>query len=132
MRLEAIHLHGARRQGAKTAAATRRRRELFEEAVAVIERDYATRLTLGAVARHIGASTRNLQRAFAEAEGTSFSQRLREERLERGAALLVGSNLPVKSVAHAVGYRQQAEFARQFRARYGHPPTVYRGSRLAA
>jgi transcriptional regulator GlxA family with amidase domain len=110
----------------------RRRQELFEDALAIIESDYAGRLTLGMVAWRIGASTRNLQRAFAEAEGTTFSRKLREVRLDRGAVLLEQSNLPVKSVAHAVGYRQQAEFARQFRARFGHPPTVYRGSRRAA
>lgn len=118
--------------GAKTASATRRRRELFEDALAVIERDFGTRLTLGLVARRIGASTRNLQRAFAEAESTTFSRKLREVRLERGAALLEESSLPVKTVAHAVGYRQQAEFARQFRARFGHPPTVHRRARRAA
>jgi transcriptional regulator GlxA family with amidase domain len=66
------------------------------------------------------------------ASGTTFSRKLREVRLDRGAVLLEQSNLPVKSVAYAVGYRQQAEFARQFRARFGHPPTVYRGSRQAA
>jgi transcriptional regulator GlxA family with amidase domain len=109
-----------------------RRRELFDDAMVVIEREFATRLTLGAVARRIGASTRNLQRAFAEAENTTFSRKLREVRLARGAALLEQSSLPVKAVAHAVGYRQQAEFARQFRARYGHPPTVYRESWRAA
>lgn len=117
---------------AKTTSAALRRRELFDDAMAVIEREYSTRLTLGEVARRIGASTRNLQRAFAEADGTTFSRKLRAVRLERGAALLAESSLPVKTVAHAVGYRQQAEFARQFRARYGYPPTVYRGSRRAA
>jgi transcriptional regulator GlxA family with amidase domain len=126
-----FHLHSSNGQ-AKTASAALRRRELFSDAMALIEHDYATCLTLGTVARRIGASTRNLQRAFAEAEGTTFSRKLREVRLDRGAAMLEQSNLPVKAVAHGVGYRQQAEFARQFRARYGHPPTVYRGSRRAA
>jgi transcriptional regulator GlxA family with amidase domain len=126
-----IHLHPWNGH-AKTASASLRRRELFSDAMAVIESAYGTRLTLGAVARRIGASTRNLQRAFAEAEGTTFSRKLREVRLDRGAVLLEQSNLPVKTVAHTVGYRQQAEFARQFRARYGYPPTVYRGARRAA
>jgi len=59
-----------------------RRRALFEEAVEIIEREYATDLELDVVARRLATSRRQLQRAFAEAGQTSFR---REGRSAAGA-----------------------------------------------
>ena len=49
-----------------------RRRELYEEAAAIIEREYDPELELDDGARRIATSRRQLQRAFAEVGGTSF------------------------------------------------------------
>jgi len=117
---------------AKTEGAARRRRELVEDAVEIIEREFGRGLTLSGVARRIGASTRNLQRAFAETAGTSFSQHLRQVRMERAAELLQHSVLPIKAIANTVGYRHPADFSNQFRAHFGYPPKVLRSNRQAA
>ena len=111
---------------AKTLKAADRRRALFEEAVAIIEAEYRKPLSLGEVAHRVGASTRNLQRAFAEVAGSSFSDHLRAVRLRRGAALLQDSELPVKTVAYLVGYRDHSDFSKRFRSHFGHPPVSYR------
>ena len=104
----------------------RRRRGLFDEAVAVIELSYDDeRLSVDGLSREIYASPRQLQRAFAEA-GTSVRDRVFEVRMERAAALLRESSLPVAVVARSVGYRQPAQFAKAFRRRYGHAPSQWR------
>jgi AraC family transcriptional regulator, regulatory protein of adaptative response / methylphosphotriester-DNA alkyltransferase methyltransferase len=112
-----------------------RRRELFQEAVELIERDYAVEgLSLRTVAQRIATSPRQLQRAFAENGGTTFRQELQRVRMDRAAQLLRLGSVPVSRVATAVGYRQPAQFAKAFRRHHGRAPSAFRNGsgRLAA
>ena len=105
-----------------------RRRALFHEAVAAIERDYADKdLSLDSVARSIATSRRQLQRVFGERQ-TSFRRELQRVRMTRAADLLRDTALPVAAVARAVGYRQPAQFSKAFRRHHGHPPSELRGA----
>jgi AraC-like DNA-binding protein len=49
-------------------------------------------------------------------------------RLARAAELLVGTDLPVKSVATRVGYSSRSSFTRAFVARQGAGPTAFRAA----
>jgi AraC family transcriptional regulator of adaptative response / methylphosphotriester-DNA alkyltransferase methyltransferase len=91
-------------------------------------------LSLASVAHEIATSRRQLQRAFSEVGGTSFSRELQRVRMARAAQLLLGSSLAVQDVAAAVGYRQAAQFAKVFRRHHGAAPSSFRRSvtRLAA
>ena len=91
-------------------------------------------LSLASVAREIATSRRQLQRAFAEAGGTSFSRELQRIRMARAAQLLLDGSRPVQDVAATVGYRQAAQFAKVFRRHHGVPPSSFRrgASQLAA
>ena len=96
----------------------------------MIERRYAEgELSLAMVAREIATSRRQLQRAFAEVGGTSFSRVLQQVRMQRAAELLAEGSLPVQAVAGAVGYRQAAQFAKVFRRHLGAPPSAFRRTR---
>ena len=106
-----------------------RRRSLYEEAVGIIEREYDRELELEDVARRIATSRRQLQRAFAEAGGTSFRSHLAAVRMRRALELLEAGGAPVREVAHTVGYRQQ--FAKAFRRHHGDSPSAFRGLRRA-
>ena len=103
-----------------------RRRTLFEEAVDIIEREYASDLELDAMARRLATSRRQLQRAFAEAGQTSFRTYLAQVRMGRALELLREGSLPVREVASRVGYRQAAQFAKTFRRHHGRPPSSFR------
>jgi len=105
----------------------RRRRALFYDAVAAIDRNYADQsLSLDSVARSIATSRRQLQRVFAE-QRTSFRAELQRARMTRAADLLRDPSLPVAAVARAVGYRQPAQFSKAFRRHHGRPPSELRG-----
>jgi AraC family transcriptional regulator, regulatory protein of adaptative response / methylphosphotriester-DNA alkyltransferase methyltransferase len=105
-----------------------RRRELFDEALAVIERDYADEtLSLSAVAHSIATSRRQLQRVFGERR-TSFRREVQRVRMARAAELLHDDAMPVGAVARAVGYRQPAQFSKAFRRHHGRPPSELRGA----
>jgi transcriptional regulator GlxA family with amidase domain len=105
---------------------TRHRTSLYEEALAIIEREYASDLSLDDIARRIATSRRQLQRSFAEIGDTTFREHVARVRMRKAAEMLEDSRLTVGQVARRVGYRQQAQFAKAFRRQYGAAPAEYR------
>src|ERR671916_712608 len=110
----------------------RHRTSLFEDAVAIVETDYATELSLDDIARRVASSRRQLQRAYAEIGDTTFRDHLTGVRMERAAHLLSGRGLTVREVAYRVGYRQPAQFAKAFRRHHGFSPSDFRAMRRAS
>jgi AraC family transcriptional regulator of adaptative response / methylphosphotriester-DNA alkyltransferase methyltransferase len=107
----------------------RARANLAREAIALMESEYATELTLDDVARQIATSRRQLQRCFDEHSDAPFRQSLVRIRIQRAAELLAETSIPVRDIAAQVGYRQPAQFAKAFRRAHGVPPTGYRADR---
>jgi transcriptional regulator GlxA family with amidase domain len=104
------------------------RTSLFEDAVAIVEREYPSELSLDDIARRVASSRRQLQRAYAEIGNTTFRDHLTAVRMERAAEMLSSRSLTVREVAHRVGYRQPAQFAKAFRRHHGVAPSAYRAS----
>jgi AraC family transcriptional regulator, regulatory protein of adaptative response / methylphosphotriester-DNA alkyltransferase methyltransferase len=111
------------------ANTVRHRTSLFEDAVAIVEQDYAGDVSLDDIARRVASSRRQLQRAYAEIGGTTFREHLTRVRMERAAELLERRTLTVREVAHRVGYRQPAQFAKAFRRHQGLAPSAFRSGR---
>ena len=110
-------------------ATIRHRTSLFEDAVAIVELEYANDLALDDIARRVAASRRQLQRAYAEIGDTTFREHLTGTRMDRAAEMLSTRSLTVREVAHRVGYRQPAQFAKAFRRHHGLAPSDYRAAR---
>ena len=104
------------------------RASLFADAVAIVEREYASELSLNDIARRVASSRRQLQRAFAEIGETTFRDHLTGVRMDRAAELLGSRGLTVREVAHRVGYRQPALFAKAFRREKGVAPSDFRAA----
>lgn len=104
-----------------------RRQALFEEATAIIALEHPDPLPLGELARRLASSPRELQRAFAQAGEPSVRSYVRRVRIDHAAQLL-GDGWTVRAAAHAVGYRQAAQFAKAFRRERGHLPGLARRS----
>ena len=109
----------------------RLRASLLAEANAIVEREYASELSLDDIARRVASSRRQLQRAYAEIGRTTFRDHLTRVRMDRAAEMLAGQTLTVREVAHRVGYRQPAQFAKAFRRYRGVAPSDYRASARA-
>jgi AraC family transcriptional regulator of adaptative response / methylphosphotriester-DNA alkyltransferase methyltransferase len=106
----------------------RLRTSLLAEANAIVEREYASDLSLDDIARRVASSRRQLQRAYAEIGRTTFRDYLTRVRMDRAAEMLTGQALTVREVAHRVGYRQPAQFAKAFRRYRGVAPSDFRAS----
>jgi AraC-like DNA-binding protein len=109
-------------------ATIRLRTSLFEDAVAIVESEFASDLSLDDIARRVASSRRQLQRAYSEIGSTTFREHLTAVRMERAGELLRGRGLTVRDVAHRVGYRQPAQFAKAFRRHHGIAPSDFRAS----
>jgi AraC family transcriptional regulator, regulatory protein of adaptative response / methylphosphotriester-DNA alkyltransferase methyltransferase len=108
------------------AATIRHRTSLFEEATSIVETEFASELSLDDIARRVASSRRQLQRSYAEIGSTTFREHLTAVRMERAAEMLGSRGLTVREVAHRVGYRQPAQFAKAFRRHHGSSPSAFR------
>src|SRR6059058_5717701 len=107
------------------------RTALFEDAIAIVHEEFASDLALDDIARRVASSRRQLQRAYAEIGDTTFREHLTRVRMERAAELLRDAGLTVREVAHRVGYRQPAQFAKAFRRHQGLAPSAFRSDGTA-
>jgi len=102
------------------------RTTLYHEAQEIVEQEFGSDLSLDDIARRVASSRRQLQRAYAEIGETTFREHLTAVRMERAAELLRIRGLTVRDVAHRVGYRQPAQFAKAFRRHHGIAPSDFR------
>jgi AraC family transcriptional regulator of adaptative response / methylphosphotriester-DNA alkyltransferase methyltransferase len=109
-------------------ATIRLRTSLFDDAVAIVESEFASDLALDDIARRVASSRRQLQRAYSEIGDTTFREHLTAVRMERAADLLRSRRLTVRDVARRVGYRQPAQFAKAFRRHHGVAPSAFRAA----
>ncbi len=110
-------------------ATVRHRTSLFEEATAIVDAEFGSELSLDDIARRVASSRRQLQRAYAEIGRTTFREHLTAVRMERAGEMLAGRGPTVREVAHRVGYRQPAQFAKAFRRHHGMSPSTFRSRR---
>jgi AraC family transcriptional regulator, regulatory protein of adaptative response / methylphosphotriester-DNA alkyltransferase methyltransferase len=107
----------------------RLRTSLYQEANDIVEQEYASDLSLDDIAHRVASSRRQLQRAYAEIGNSTFRDHLTEVRMRKAAEMLATRSLTVREVAHRVGYRQPAQFAKAFRRYQGVAPSDYRSGR---
>lgn len=108
------------------------RAQLYARAIEIVEREHGTQIEIDAVAARLTTSRRQLQRAFTEVGRTTFRRHLTTVRMANAARLLTDPSLTVGAVARRVGYSQQAQFAKSFRAHFGSLPSDYRRERIVA
>jgi AraC-like DNA-binding protein len=104
----------------------RLRTSLFHEAAEIVDREFAADLSLDDIARRVASSRRQLQRAYAEIGQTTFRDHLTRVRMQKASEMLSTRTLTVREVAHRVGYRQPAQFAKAFRRYQGVAPSDFR------
>ena len=95
-------------------------------ALAVMENHVDDPLQLSELADYVGLSKRQLQRLFTQHIGHSVIEHYRRVRLQRARQLLIQTNLQVRDVAIACGYRSMSHFSRDYRRRFNRTPLAER------
>jgi AraC-like DNA-binding protein len=95
------------------------------EARAYLQANYAERVTLAALAAHVGLSPFHLVRVFQRACGTPPHTYLESVRI-RQAQRCIAEGMALGEVAYTVGFNSQSHFTTRFRRIIGVTPGAYR------
>lgn len=99
-------------------------------AIAHMEQRLNAPMAMDEIARNVGLSSRQLDRAFKAALGMSPGAFQLNLRLRYGAFLLEQTTDGVTRIAMATGFSDGAHFARQFRNHMGQSPLEFRRTRV--
>ncbi|MPZ46098.1 MAG: helix-turn-helix domain-containing protein [Betaproteobacteria bacterium] len=106
------------------------------EALATVVRHVTARLPdrirLADVADELGTSPNHVTRLLKQRIGKTFMQLLAERRLQRAQELLANTDMRIADVGEAVGFEDNAYFARRFKQLLGMSPRAYRASAAQA
>ena len=102
-------------------------------AVLLMEENLEAPLNIAVIAKMIGTSTRQLERAFMAEMNASPNEFYRRMRLRYARWMLVNTSRKVTDIAYDCGFADSAHFIRAFREAYGMTPGRLRsaGNRAA-
>jgi AraC-like DNA-binding protein len=96
---------------------------------ALVDRQYAQRLSVTRLAKAAGLSRYHFIRAFRQAYGLTPHQYVRERRIDRAKELLVTTPIAVTEICERIGLSSLGSFSRAFRALTGESPAAFRRKR---
>ena len=87
--------------------------------------EHVDTVTLSALAARFSYHPNYVSTLLRKETGKTFSELLLEQRMDRAAILLKGTDLSVAEVARTLGYLNTSNFHKAFRAHYGMTPRAY-------
>jgi AraC-like DNA-binding protein len=100
--------------------------QTVSRAVEIIRRDYASPLTIAALAKSCAVSPRQLQRRFQSAFGISPQEFVLKTRVLVAAQMLEETSLSAAEIGERCGFTDPSAFTEQFHRRIGMTPVRYR------
>lgn len=94
--------------------------------IVVLSRSAGCKISVDDMARVAGLSRFRLSHLFKSETGTSPTQYLRTQRMQKAGELLATTSLTLKQVAYMLGVRDQSHFVRDFKKFHGLTPTQFR------
>jgi AraC-like DNA-binding protein len=107
-------------------AERRSRREALSRVIRHVRENLAQRVTLAGAAAAADLSPNYLAHLLKKETGKTFTDLVTERRMEKAQELLAHTSLRIAEVAEAVGFEDEAYFARRFRQRFNVAPRDYR------
>lgn len=120
------YAQGVQERANPRGSATRNRPAWFELLLEWIRLNLHQPLTVQAMARQCGKNPDYLNRVFRACLGTTALAHLHRLRMDRARELLMTTDLPVKQIAHRLGFRDLGQFLRLFRTSALMTPSAFR------
>lgn len=98
----------------------------IDHAKAFLDQEFARQITLESLAASANLSASRFRHLFKRDTGLAPIKYLSSVRMRRAQALLQTTTATVKSIASAVGYRDQSHFVRDFEKDTGLSPSRFR------
>lgn len=118
-----LSLAPSRRGG--TAKRRSRKRGGVDEAVDILQAEWAAPPTISALARRVGSNECYLKSDFRKRTGLSIGNFVRKLRMEKALELIESGNCNILQAAHSVGYSNPSHFSAAFKRFYGRLPSHY-------
>ncbi len=99
---------------------------ISEELLAFLKTHCREKLEMGEIANKCHYHPSYFSRSFRAYTGMSFTEYLKEVRIERASQLLANTELQVQDICYEVGYADKTKFFRDFRQINGKTPLAYR------
>ncbi len=122
MCLHHIHRPADASQQSSRASVIGVRNETILNIIAQFDKSIEDDVDLDTLVAQTTVSRRQVERLFQKHLGVSPKQYLIDLRLQRGRALLAGTDMTVTDVAVACGFESTSHFARRFREKFGVSP----------
>jgi AraC family transcriptional regulator, arabinose operon regulatory protein len=88
--------------------------------------DPRVEITLASAARLVGLTAKHFSRLFRDGVGVNFREFVVQARLDHAHGLVTETSLSLSQIARSLGYRDAFSFSRQYRRRFGQPPSSAR------
>jgi transcriptional regulator GlxA family with amidase domain len=99
------------------------------EAIRIMETHIDRPVTVAAIARRVGISTRTLETLFLKIVDVSPGAYYVALRLNAARRLVLDTSLPIADIAERTGFSAMASLSRAFRRQFGSPPSAARRAR---
>lgn len=100
----------------------------LQDAIHYIELHFKEHIEQQALAKRCGMTPFRFSRLFKQTYGVGFVEFIQRKRMEKAEELLSNSEMPITSIAYAVGFQDPSYFARSFKQYFGCCPSDYRQS----
>lgn len=107
----------------------RQREPRVAEAIRIMETHIDRPVTVAAIARRVGVSTRTLETLFLRIVDVSPGTYYMSLRLKAARRLVLNTSIPIADVAERSGFSAIASLSRAFRREFGAPPSAARRGR---
>lgn len=99
---------------------------ILTQAKLYIQDNLSDTLKLSDIAKHLHISSRHLSRLFVKELGISYSEFVKNERIQKSVVLLKATNLSIKEISEQTGFKNVHYFTRVFTATVRNPPGNFR------
>jgi AraC-like DNA-binding protein len=119
-------------QLAASQAQRRSRRDALARIARYVRDNLARRVSLAQAAGAVDLSPSYLAHLLKKETGRTFTDLVTERRMEKAQELLVHTTMRISEIAGAVGFEDEAYFARRFKQRFDVTPSQFRARAAAA
>ncbi len=103
--------------------------DTIQKVMEYVNANYMKRMSLNDISEHVSFSVSYLSRIFKEEKGMSLSSYINEVRIRNAKSMLLGSDIPLSSLAYCCGFDDQSYFSKVFKKLTGTTPGKYREKR---
>jgi AraC-like DNA-binding protein len=98
----------------------------LQDAIHYIELHFKEHIEQQTLAKRCGMTPFRFSRLFKQTYGVGFLEFVQRKRMDKAEELLSNSEMPITSIAYAVGFQDPSYFARSFKQYFGCCPSDYR------